>query len=85
MAAKEEIVKNEKGACPCKACKRKYGIFYPEVNKVMGLYYAKCSNPECDKYDPYEFIGTTEKNAIENWNETMQHSTENMVKTTNEL
>jgi len=78
--AKEEIIKDERGACPCKACKRKRGIFYPEVNKIMGLYYAKCSNPECDKYDPYEFIGTTTKNAIENWNEIMCHSTENMCK-----
>jgi len=83
---KEEIVKNETGACPCKACKRKRGIFYPVINKVMGLYYAKCSNPECDKYDPYEFIGTTAKGAIENWNETMCHSTENICKEkTNEL
>ena len=39
----------------------------------MGLYYAKCSNLECDKYDPYEFIGVTEKAAIENWNDTMTH------------
>lgn len=71
--AKEEVIKNDKGACPCKACKRKRGTFYPTVTKVMGLYYAKCSNLECDKYDPYEFIGVTEKAAIENWNDTMTH------------
>ena len=68
-----EIEKNEMGAYPCKACKRKHIISYPMVNNVTGLYYAKCNNPECDKYDPYEFIGTTKKNAIENWNDTMMH------------
>lgn len=74
--SKEQLEKNENGAYPCKACKRKHIISYPTVSKVTGLYYAKCSNPECDKYDPYEFIGTTQKNAIANWNDTMNHNAE---------
>lgn len=71
--AKEKLEKNEYGAYPCKTCLRKHIISYPTISKVMGLYYAKCSNCECDKYDPYEFIGTTEKSSIENWNQTMVH------------
>lgn len=72
--AKEKVIKDENGACPCKACKRKHIISYPIVNNITGLYYAKCSNPECDKYDPYWFMGTTKKNAIANWNDTMEHN-----------
>lgn len=77
MSKKEELIKDENGAYPCKACKRKHITSYPIFTKVMGLYYAKCANPSCAKYDPFEFIGTTQKNAIENWNATMQHTTEN--------
>ena len=71
--------KNDRGAYPCKSCYRKHVTSYPTVTKVMGLYYAKCSNCECDKYDPYEFIGTTEKNAILNWNDTMAHDHDSSI------
>lgn len=65
--------KNEFGAYPCKACLRKHVTCYPVLKSYSGLVYAQCSNPECDKFDPYEFIGSTKNNAVHNWNETMVH------------
>lgn len=66
---------NEKGAAPCKYCKRKGKISYPFISNVEDLYYAKC--PNCNYYDPYEFLGISEKKAIANWNETMLNKTDN--------
>ncbi len=71
--SKKELEKNEMGAYPCKACMRRHIVSYPVVKMITGLPYAQCSNPECDRFDPYEFIGSTKKGAILNWNETMGH------------
>lgn len=65
----KEIEFNEKGAAPCKNCKRHKKTSYPMISNVEDLYYAKC--PNCNFYDPYEFLGASEKKAIENWNNTM--------------
>ena len=62
--------RNERGAAPCKCCKRKGHIHYPFVKEVDGLCYARCN--ECNYYDPYEFIGLSPNRAIENWNNTME-------------
>ena len=70
---KEDLKPNEIGAYPCKACLRKHIISYPILKTVADLTYAQCSNLECNKYDPYEFIGSTKKGAINNWNDTMVH------------
>ena len=47
----------------CKKCGHE-----PRVVKITDLYYAKCSNPACKKWDPHAFIGITEKKALEHWN-----------------
>ena len=73
MSKKDELVKNEMGAYPCKACLKKQITSYPIIKTVADLAYAQFSNPECSKYDPYEFIGSTKKGAILNWNESMVH------------
>lgn len=70
---KEDLKPNKIGAYPCKACLRKHIISYPILKTVADLTYAQCSNLECNKYDPYEFIGSTKKGAINNWNDTMVH------------
>lgn len=45
----------------CKWCGK-----HPTVKKVAGdLYYVQCG---CTKWDPYQFMGSTEKNAIHQWN-----------------
>ena len=68
---KKEIQCNEEGAAPCKHCKRKSQIVYPRIVEINGeeLYYAQC--PKCKHWDLYEFLGTTRRNAIKNWNSTM--------------
>lgn len=49
----------------CKYCRKGKPIVY----QVPGdLCYAKCSNPECQKWDPYEFCSSSIKKALENWN-----------------
>lgn len=65
-----KTLRNEKDAAPCKNCKRHKKTVYPEVIEVDELYYARC--PECNYYDPYEFLGLSEKKAINVWNETME-------------
>lgn len=68
---------------PCKCCLRgvkskgqviipKGTISYPIVKKIQDLYYAQC--PKCNHFDPYEFLGTTERNAINSWNSMMKSS-----------
>lgn len=69
--AKTNLEKNELGAYPCKVCARKHVIVYPIFKNYSGLVYAQC--PNCDKFDPYEFIGSTKRGAINNWNDTMVH------------
>ena len=50
---------------PCKYCK----IGYPRVVKLEGnLCYARCNNPECHKWDPYEFCAGNRISALQNWN-----------------
>ena len=68
---KKEIQYNEEGAASCKHCKRKGQIVYPRIVEISGeeLYYAQC--PKCKHWDLYEFLGTTRRNAIKNWNSTM--------------
>lgn len=46
----------------CRYCKNP-GIVVP----VDDLFYARCTH--CNKWSPYEFLGTTRVNAIKNWNE----------------
>lgn len=38
----------------------------PKIVNYAGLYYAQC--PCCHKWDPYQFLGTTPRVAIEQWN-----------------
>lgn len=65
----KEIKFNEKGAAPCKNCKRHKKLSYPKISVIDDLYYAIC--PNCNYYDQYEFLAISEKKAIENWNDTM--------------
>ena len=45
----------------CRYCGKK-----PRIVTVFGsLYYAQC---KCNKWNPYEFVGTTPVKAINNWN-----------------
>ena len=63
---------DKNGACPCKVCKRKYSQeFYPTYTIIDDLVYARC--PNCDRYSPYEFLGSTKKGAIQAWNDCMMH------------
>lgn len=80
--SKEEMIANEQGAYPCKTCKRKKIISYPNVFNVNGLFYARC--PNCNKYDLYDFLGTTKKAAIRNWNEIMIHDYDSTKKKEND-
>ena len=49
----------------CKYCKT--GL--PVAFQVDGdLYYVKCNNPACHKWDRYEFCATNRLNALNNWN-----------------
>lgn len=48
----------------CKKCK-----CHPTISVVNGLHYARCSNPECDIWGPYDFIGITPQGAVSQWNE----------------
>ena len=38
----------------------------PRLIKVSDLYYVQCSH--CNRWDPYAFLGTTAKRAIDQWN-----------------
>jgi hypothetical protein len=63
---------DENNACCCKQCRRKLSMIkYPRIKVIDDLVYAQCTY--CNHYSPYEFIGSTKKNAIANWNETMLH------------
>lgn len=46
----------------CKKCKSQ-----PNVVEILGCFYAQCTGKYCTKWDPYEFIGTTERKALQNW------------------
>lgn len=69
----EENNKDKDGNCPCKWCKRKYKEnHYPKIVQAQGenLFYAQCTN--CTHYSPYDFLGVSEKRALENWNTFMK-------------
>jgi len=73
MAKSELVYYDDRGFCPCKNCKKRYSIIrFPEVRIIGNLAYARCTN--CDKYDPYEFVGTNRRGVMLNWNDVMLHN-----------
>jgi hypothetical protein len=46
----------------CKYCKSQ-----PRVVRIDDCYYAQCS--KCTKHGKYNFLGYSERKALENWNE----------------
>lgn len=57
----------------CKKCKQ-----YPTVIRVDRLFYVRCIGhyttkkgdvKKCNKWLPYEFLGSTKESAIEQWNQ----------------
>lgn len=54
----------------CKKCNCK-----PIIDVVSGLHYARCSNPECDVWGLYDFIGITPQGAVSQWNELNNETT----------
>ena len=58
---------------PCKYCK----CDRAETFKVGDLWYvrccgikkSKCGDKKCASWNPYEFLGLKEQDAIKNWNE----------------
>ena len=68
----KNILYDDRGAAPCKFCKKKGHIYYPKVVEIEELYYAQCSNSRCHNSDQYEYLGTSVKRTIENWNRTME-------------
>lgn len=45
----------------CAKCKGKHK---PYIVKIEGMYYVRC---DCNKWDPYFFLGRSEKTAWEQW------------------
>lgn len=70
---KQKDERDERGAAPCKHCKRHKIISYPKIVEVDDLYYARC--PKCNYYDDYEFLALSKKKAINVWNITMENKT----------
>lgn len=66
------ILYDDRGAAPCKFCKKKGEMTYPRIVEIEDLFYAQCANPKCHRSDPYEYLGSTQKRTIENWNRTME-------------
>ena len=77
----KHLLYNEDGALPCKSCKRKGKIVYPRIVEISGedLYYAQCPNPKCHHSDPYDYLGSTVKRTIENWNRTMENKHSDLI------
>lgn len=73
---KKEQITDERGAAPCKYCKKHGKLFYPNIVEITGedLYYAQCPNCKNKKWDIYEFLGTSERKAIQVWNNTMNNN-----------
>lgn len=69
---KKGLVYDERGAAPCKFCKKNGKTVYPKIVVIEDLYYAQCSNPKCHHSDPYEYLGMNIKKTIDNWNRTME-------------
>ena len=41
----------------------------PKVDHYStSMWYITCSNPKCEKHDPYAYLGSTLKGSIEQWN-----------------
>lgn len=76
---KKGLIYDERGAAPCKFCKRKGHIVYPKIVEIEDLYYAQCSNPKCHRSDPYDYLGSTVKRTIENWNRTMKGKQNDLI------
>lgn len=70
---KKIVLHDDRGAAPCKFCKRNGKIVYPKVVEIDDLYYAQCSNPRCHHSDQYDYLGISVKRTIENWNRTMEN------------
>ena len=66
----KKCVKDEQGALPCKYCRTKGRIVYPQVRCDDDLWYTIC--PKCCHYDTYDFIGINRHRTIENWNNAMK-------------
>ena len=70
----KKIEYDERGAAPCKYCKRHGVVIYPRIDEVDEMYYARC--PKCKHWDIYEFLALSVKNCIRVWNRTMEAKTE---------
>lgn len=66
------MTKIAEGAVPCKKCGG-----HPVIEKINDLYYVQCRGKytnqygetrSCDRWLPYQFLGLSEKSAVENWN-----------------
>lgn len=69
---KKGITYDERGAAPCKFCKKRGVTVYPKIVEIDDLYYAQCSNPKCHHSDQYDYLGISVKRTIENWNRFME-------------
>ena len=72
----KKILYDERGAAPCKTCKKAGIIVYPNIVEIPNdeLYYAQCPKCKNRKWDIYEFLGTNKKKAIQVWNATMTNA-----------
>lgn len=73
----KKIIYDDRGAAPCKYCKRRGIISYPRIDEVDEMYYARC--PKCKHYDLYEFLALSVKNCIRVWNRTMEAKAEGSI------
>lgn len=75
----KNIIYDERGAAPCKFCKKNGHIAYPKIVVIDELYYAQCSNPKCHHSDQYDYLGLNTKRTIENWNRTMEGKQNDLI------
>ena len=73
----KKIIYDDRGAAPCKYCKRRGITSYPRIDEVDEMYYARC--PKCKHYDLYEFLALSVKNCIRVWNRTMEAKAEGNI------
>lgn len=76
---KKGLIYDDRGAAPCKFCKKNGNLVYPKIVEIEDLYYAQCSNPKCHRSDPYDYLGSTVKRTIENWNRTMEGKQNDLI------
>ena len=67
---KEDLLHDDRGAVPCKHCRRKGKIVYPRIDEVDEMFYARC--PCCKHWDIYDFLALTKTKCIQVWNRTME-------------